>query len=111
MNVLQQIVRRFNPWHGGEGTYVYRERERLKKVENLLSSIRPQRVRTRFNPDSGCAELYLGRKVFATIKIFGEMCNANRAIIITHGLSWPEITDVRALFEPMTVKVFPHRFL
>lgn len=84
LGLLQRILKRtfatadkvktrvIDPWNGSGGRYVDTFKRELNEIAAELSQ-EGRLVRTRFNSDLGCAELYVpGGDVIAKVEVWGE---------------------------------------
>ena len=82
------VVMGVDPWGNSGGSYVYSFREQLDEIASALFQM-GKTIRTRFNQDLQCAELYVPfGEVLARVVVHGEMCSPERAIVTL--LSLPE---------------------
>ena len=89
-----------DPWSGSGDFYVSLFKVNLDQIARELSGEKGKPVRTRFNQKLGCAELFVPfSEVVARVKVQGEMCNPQTAIITL--LTIPETT------KPLFVKGLP----
>lgn len=94
-----------DPWFHAEGTYVGSFRKQLSEIAEELSKMSWRRVKARFDPDFGCAELYdVDKGVIARVKVHGECCAPYEAIVRTDNPLLPQVQGLFSRILPVRVE-------